>query len=200
MDELVFLVHRIPYPPNKGDKIRSFNLLRYLSRDYRVHLGAFVDDEDDWQHAETLQRWCADVHLETLSPTVNKLRSLTGLLSGEALGLPYYRNKAMQEWVRDKIFHERIGRVVVFSSTMAQYVSGTEFKDIHRILDMVDVDSEKWRAYAELKCWPVSWLYRREGERLLDFERERRRRIRQNHIRQRGRGGCVQDTSAGISK
>ena len=47
MESLLFLAHRIPFPPNKGDKVRSFNLLRFLSRHYAVHLGSFVDDPDD---------------------------------------------------------------------------------------------------------------------------------------------------------
>ena len=50
MDGLLFLAHRIPFPPNKGDKIRSFHLLRHLSARYQIHLGAFVDDPDDWQY------------------------------------------------------------------------------------------------------------------------------------------------------
>src|SRR3569623_346684 len=55
MKELLFLAHRIPYPPNKGDKLRSYNLLKQLGRDYRVHLGAFIDDPDDWRHIDALR-------------------------------------------------------------------------------------------------------------------------------------------------
>ena len=47
-EPLLFLCHRIPYPPNKGDKIRSWNLLRYLCEHYRVYLGTFIDDAEDW--------------------------------------------------------------------------------------------------------------------------------------------------------
>ena len=54
MEELLLLVHRIPYPPNKGDKIRSYHLLRHLSRNFQVHLGAFVDAPEDWEYAQTL--------------------------------------------------------------------------------------------------------------------------------------------------
>ena len=52
---LLFLAHRIPYPPNKGDKIRSFNILSHLRRHFHVHLGAFIDDPDDWQYEDTLR-------------------------------------------------------------------------------------------------------------------------------------------------
>ena len=59
MDDLLLLVHRIPYPPNKGDKIRSWHLLRHLAQRYRVHLATFVDDEDDWQHVPAVRAVCA---------------------------------------------------------------------------------------------------------------------------------------------
>jgi len=59
MRELLYLVHRLPYPPNKGDKIRSWHMLQYLSRHFRVHLGCFIDDEDDWQHAKAVAALCA---------------------------------------------------------------------------------------------------------------------------------------------
>ena len=50
MENLLLLIHRIPYPPNKGDKIRSYHLLKHLALHYKVHLATFVDDADDWQH------------------------------------------------------------------------------------------------------------------------------------------------------
>lgn len=59
--ELLFLSHRIPYPPNKGDKIRSFNMLKHFAQDYRVHVGAFVDDPNDWRYKNDLQALCDDM-------------------------------------------------------------------------------------------------------------------------------------------
>lgn len=63
---LLYLVHRIPYPPNKGDKVRSFNLLKHFSRTHRVFLGTFIDDEADEAHADALRQWCEAVHCERL--------------------------------------------------------------------------------------------------------------------------------------
>ena len=60
MDGLLFLAHRLPYPPNKGDKIRSFHLLRHLAQRYRIYLGAFVDDANDWQYAKALAPYCEE--------------------------------------------------------------------------------------------------------------------------------------------
>jgi sugar transferase (PEP-CTERM/EpsH1 system associated) len=169
MRELLFLVHRIPFPPNKGDKIRSFHILRHLSRSFRVHLGTFVDDPADWRYVDEVRRYCGELCVLPLDPSRAKLRGLRGLLDGRALSLPYYDRPAMRAWV-ERIVRERpLAGVLVFSSAMAQYVD--RYGDLRRVIDFVDVDSDKWRQYAARKPWPLSWLYAREGERLLAFDR-----------------------------
>lgn len=166
--KLLYLVHRIPYPPNKGDKIRSYHLLKHLAGRYEVHLGAFVDDENDWQYEGEVKQLCRECCLVPMNPKAAKLASLSGLFEGEALTLPYYRNKALKSWV-DRMLNElKIDRIVVFSSAMAQYV---EKSTALRIMDFVDVDSDKWSQYADAKPWPLNWLYHREGRLLLDYER-----------------------------
>jgi sugar transferase (PEP-CTERM/EpsH1 system associated) len=170
LPDLLFLVHRIPYPPNKGDKIRSYHLLRYLSERYRVHLGTFVDDESDWRHVPDVQKLCADLCAVKLEPRRRRLSSLPALLRGEAMSIPYYRSAELEAWVREKLYQHGISRVVAFSSPMAQYVPSNGVV-VRKVVDFVDVDSEKWRQYAERHAWPMSWIYRLEGDRLLDFER-----------------------------
>lgn len=169
MKEILFLAHRIPYPPNKGDKIRSFNLLRVLSKSYGVHLGAFVDDPEDWQHISKLERFCVNTRLLPLHPMRAKFRSLEGFVTGEPLTVPYYSDRRMAAWVNGLVRKGRIDSAVVFSSAMAQYLEG--YQDVRRIIDFVDVDSDKWRQYAENKRWPASWVYRREAERLFIYDR-----------------------------
>jgi sugar transferase (PEP-CTERM/EpsH1 system associated) len=168
---LLFLAHRIPFPPNKGDKIRSFHLLRHLAETHRIWLGTFVDDPADHAGVEPLKAWCEQVFVRPLSPRRAKLRSLKGLLTGQPLTVPYYQDAAMQSWVDRVIDEHDIQRVLVFSGAMAQYVMGERHRRLRRVVDFVDVDSAKWSQYAEQHRWPMSWLYRREGTRLLCFER-----------------------------
>lgn len=167
---LLLLVHRMPYPPNKGDKIRSYHLLAHLAARFKVHLGTFVDDPDDWQHAQAVRRLCGETHIAPLRQLTAKLRGLRALAAGRAMTLDYYRDAGMQAWVRRMVASHPIGRVVVFSSAMAQYAEGIE--NARRIIDFVDIDSDKWSQYAESKPWPLSWLYRREGRTLLQYERQ----------------------------
>src|SRR4051794_24607026 len=117
---LLFLSHRLPYPPNKGDKVRSYHFLRRLCECYRVHLGTFIDDPADAQYVESVQRICAGVHVERLTPAVRRAVSLVGLLGGEALTLPYFRTASMQRWVNQIVRDEQVDRAFCFSSPMAQ--------------------------------------------------------------------------------
>lgn len=169
---LLFLCHRIPYPPNKGDKIRAFHLLRHLSRHFDIYLASFVDDPDDWSGVPELGKYCKDTFFRPLSPRMATLRSLRGLLNGEALSLPYYTDGAMQNWVARTCAEQNIRHTLVYSSVMAQFLPVAS-KDFERtVIDFVDVDSDKWRQYAAKKPWPLSWLYHREARCLLRTEQE----------------------------
>ncbi|WP_026224938.1 TIGR03087 family PEP-CTERM/XrtA system glycosyltransferase [Methyloversatilis thermotolerans] len=168
MEPLLFLAHRLPFPPNKGDKIRSWNLLRHLSARHAVHVGSFVDDAADLPQVPALAAQCASLHAQPISPRLRKLASLRALLSGESLSGVYYRSSAMQDWVDRTIAQHGIRRAVVFCSTMAPYLD--RHPDVRRVVDLVDVDSAKWSDYAPRHRWPMSWLYRREARTLLDLE------------------------------
>ena len=168
--EILFLAHRTPYPPQKGDKIRSWNILSHLSRRYTVHLACFVDSVDDWKYVDHLREICGECYFAELKPAAARIRSLSGLLTGMPLTLPFYRNARLGAWVQDLVERREVGGCYVFSSAMAQYVTGEAFAPMVRVMDFVDVDSEKWRQYAMCKPWPASWLYRREGQKLLRFE------------------------------
>jgi polysaccharide biosynthesis protein PslH len=168
--KLLYLVHRLPYPPNKGDKVRSYHLLKHLVQHHHVYLGTFIDDPDDEQHVPALQAICPDLHIERIQPRMAKLGSLSGLLTGEALTLSYYRHRGMQDWVRRVSAQNELQASVVFSSSMAQYARPLA-PEVPMLVDFVDVDSAKWTQYAPEHRWPLSWLYRREGRELLAYER-----------------------------
>ncbi|HEY8876207.1 MAG TPA: TIGR03087 family PEP-CTERM/XrtA system glycosyltransferase, partial [Roseateles sp.] len=168
--KILYLVHRLPYPPNKGDKVRSYHLLKHLAARHEVHLGTFLDDPDDEQHLPRVQQFCKGLHVARLNPRSAKLLSLRGLLSGEALSLPYYRDAGLQAWVDETAARVGFDAVVVFSGVMAQYTAG--LKGVKTLVDFVDVDSAKWRDYAPEHAWPMSWLYRREFAKLLGFEQQ----------------------------
>jgi sugar transferase (PEP-CTERM/EpsH1 system associated) len=169
MQDLLFLAHRIPYPPNKGDKIRSYHLLKYLSLNYKVHLGTFIDDPNDWQYTDKLKALCASTCYIELKPLLAKITSLQGLLTGQPLSLPYYNSKRMQEWVNQTISSYTISKVLIFSSAMAQYIN--QDHDVDMFVDFVDVDSDKWQQYAQRSKGLKHWIYKREAQYLLCYEK-----------------------------
>ena len=158
---VLFLAHRIPYPPVKGDKIRSWRMLEHLTRNYDVHLACFVDDPADMQHAPFLEKRCASASFVRLNPGLAKFKSLQGLATGEPLSVKYFHSGEMARAV-EGIRKRPLVAEVVFSSTMAQYIEKPVAERL-RIVDFCDADSEKWLQYAEKAGFPMQWIYKREG-------------------------------------
>jgi sugar transferase (PEP-CTERM/EpsH1 system associated) len=172
MKELVFLAHRIPYPPDKGDKIRSWNFLMHLAQRYRVHLGCFIDDPRDWEFTDKLRNLCGECCFVNLKPPLARLLSLRGLLDGRALTLPYYYDAELFRWARKMLDRPQVTQAFVYCSAMAQYVEDDARQRLRCIADIVDIDSEKWADYARRKPQPWRWLYAREARKLRQIEIE----------------------------
>jgi sugar transferase (PEP-CTERM/EpsH1 system associated) len=173
MEEMLFLTHRLPYPPDKGDKIRSWHLLRHFAATRRVHLGCFVDDPADRAHIEMLRSLCAETWIGDLSPTRARARSLTGFATGSPLTFPYFWSPRLAQWVARVRAERPLAQGYVFSSCMAQYVHarGEALRRLPlEIVDLVDLDSEKWRQYARAASAPMRWIFRREAERMAAAE------------------------------
>lgn len=166
---LLMLVHRIPYPPNKGDKIRSFHLLKNLSQHYRVYLACFIDDPFDEQYLPELKQWCTELCCIRLYKKPAMIRGLTAFLTNKAVTLPYYYSGTMQNWVNSKISEQAISQVLVYSSAMAQYVEHQPALST-KVIDFVDIDSDKWQQYAERSTGIKRWFYRREARLLQRYE------------------------------
>jgi sugar transferase (PEP-CTERM/EpsH1 system associated) len=176
-EPLLFLCHRIPFPPNKGDKIRSFNILKKLSEQYEIHLGCFIDDPFDKQYVSGLQKYCASIFHLDQHKTLSKIKGLTGFLTNKPITLPYYFDKRMQQWTHRVIAQHKISKVFVYSSSMAQYVQGenahaAQFSSLDRIIDFVDIDSDKWRQYAMKKTGLANWFFNREYRLLAQVEND----------------------------
>jgi sugar transferase (PEP-CTERM/EpsH1 system associated) len=167
--KVLYLCHRIPYPPNKGDKVRAFHQLRAISARHEVDLFTLVDDLADWEHRSALVPYCHRLTVVRLRPSLARLRALAYMFTGRPATLPYFYSGELDAEIRKAILRRSYDRIFVYSSAMAQYVEGIEHIPI--IMDLVDVDSDKWRQYASATRFPVSLVYRREGLRLQEYER-----------------------------
>ena len=135
-------------------------------------MAAFIDDPTDWKYKEKVDQWCEETHFVKLTPLFAKLRSLKGFFTGEPLTIPYYHDQSLHHWLKHTVDKEEIQLMLVYSSSMAQYVLNPAFGSARRVIDFVDVDSDKWQQYAEKKTWPFSWIFRREARRLQEFEQK----------------------------
>ncbi|MDH3645290.1 MAG: TIGR03087 family PEP-CTERM/XrtA system glycosyltransferase [Gammaproteobacteria bacterium] len=169
MSDVLLLTHRIPWPPNKGDKIRSYHIFRHLAEQYRLHLGTFIDSADDWRHLPELEKRCESICVRPAGYLRTVLRGLQAIATGRSVTMSYYGDRKLSRWVSDLNQRCRVGSVLVFSTGMAPYVAALP-QSARTVLDMVDVDSEKWREYTRLNVWPRSWLYDREARLLSEAE------------------------------
>ncbi len=176
MEELLFLAHRIPYPPDKGDKIRSWNILKHLAGRYRIRLGCLIDDPHDRQYVPELARICAEVMAVPIAPRRQRLVALLKTRPGQPLSTGYFQTPALTRWVRRTLAQNPICKAFVYSTPMMALLPAGD--GLETILDLVDVDSEKWRQMADKSGWPKSWIYAREARTLLAFERAAAARAR----------------------
>ncbi len=169
MTEILFLAHRIPFPPDRGDKIRSHHLLRRLAAIAPVHVATFADDEADAASEVELALIAASWKLVRRSrPLV--LAGIAALARREPVSLAAFRDPALAAYVEEVLRLHPISTIFVFSGQMGQYIPASYRGRV--IVDFVDVDSAKFDAYGETTCWPMNWVHAREG-RLLAAEEAR---------------------------
>lgn len=170
--EILFLAHRIPYPPNRGDKMRSWHLIRHLGRFATVHLAAFADDEADAAHLPALRDAMGGALGEAFVDPIGRNRfawAARALVRGEPMAVTAFQSQAMTRFVA-RIFAERpIAAAIGFSVQMAQFVPSD--RRFPFVMDFCDLDSAKYAQYSASS--PLRALvYKREAAKLLDFEKK----------------------------
>lgn len=173
MADILFLAHRIPYPPDRGDKIRSWHLLKHLGGLAKVHLACFADDAADAAHLGALREAMGgrlgEAHVE-VRRTGKAAAGARAVVAGKPVSLTLFDAPGIRVFVDRMLSSGRIGTVFAFSGQMAQFVPGRLSQRF--VMDFGDVDSAKFEAYAVEARGPMRWLWRREAARLAAFERE----------------------------
>jgi len=190
--KILYLAHRIPYPPNKGDKIRSFNEIKYLSQKNEVHLACLADNPADLRYTADLKAYCAEVHAERLMPSLARAKGALSMLRGRPFSVVYFHSKALQQVVNRWMDANQYDAVICFSSPMAEYLFRSPLMKerfskslapctLHLapslVMDFCDVDSDKWRQYAGEAAMPTKLIYWLESKLLLEYERNVNRRF-----------------------
>jgi len=164
--KILFLCHRVPYPPDKGDRIRAYHQIRMLARRHRVHLLTLADGP--LPDLSPLDELCERVEVFPISRAAGYLRAARGVLSRRPLTLSFFESKELRGRVRELAAREGFDAVVAYSSSMAPYAELAG--DVPKVLDMVDVDSAKWRQYSRFAALPMRPVYALEARRLQAYE------------------------------
>lgn len=160
---VLFLSQRVPYPPNRGDKITTWRLIERLKRGHRVRIAAFAHDAGDVRAAKQLEELGFEV---AVFPPTPRWKALPRLLGSTALTLSVYGSRALQAEVDRSI--EDTDLAYAYSSSMGAFFLGHQ---LPRVMHFAELDSDKWLQYAEKARFPLAWVYRREGRTLFEFER-----------------------------
>jgi sugar transferase (PEP-CTERM/EpsH1 system associated) len=164
MGDILFLAHRVPYPPDRGDKIRGFNVLKFLAARKRVHLVAFADDRRDMGSDSGLTDGTSIIWRSKS----RAVAALQAMLTGRPISLSAFDDGAVRAAVSTALTTHDIDTIYVFSNQMAQYVPADTTARV--VMDFVDMDSAKFAGYGHAQTGPMGWLMRREGRLLGTYE------------------------------
>ena len=170
MGDVLFLAHRVPYPPDRGDKIRSYHLLRHIAAHRRVHLVAFADDDADLGHDAALAALTATRTVVARAKGRGRA-TVEALLGRRPVSLTAFADRTLLRAVERVLTTEDIETIFVFSGQMAQYLPPAGRAAARVVMDFVDMDSAKFAAYAQDARGPMRWIMRREARLLGAFER-----------------------------
>ena len=162
---IFYICRRVPFPPDRGDKIAAFNEIRHLAAHHEMHVFCLGDGVQDLANISGLQAYATIVNDEF---TI-KLRALAALFTGQPLSVAALNEMSLHDVIQKKFAELRPDLIIVYSCNMAQFA--VHFPDVPRVMHFGDLDSLKWRQYAERSSIPLNWIYAVEAQRLLGYER-----------------------------
>lgn len=168
---ILYLTNRLPYPPDKGDRIRTFHQIDRLALSHNVYCATFVENERDASRVRHLRRWCRGVIAVNWNRRWATVKAGMSLLGGRTLTQGAYSNVEMTDRITRLSQKVPLDAVVCFSSIMAPYLDAIDGSP-RCILDLCDIDSGKWADYAQRAAWPKSWVYGVEARRLRKYEQK----------------------------
>ena len=162
--KILFLSQRVPYPPNRGDKITTWRLAERMAREHEVRIAAFAHDEADEKAARDLEEMGFQV---AIAKPRSKLAALPALLTKTPITRVVFGSRELQRkvdaWIDD------MDLAYAYSSSMGAFFLP---HDLPRVMHFAELDSDKWTQYSKLKPFPMNWVYGREARTLLEFEKE----------------------------
>ncbi|HEV8059397.1 MAG TPA: TIGR03087 family PEP-CTERM/XrtA system glycosyltransferase [Gemmataceae bacterium] len=173
---VLFLTHRTPYPPDKGDRIRTYNVLRFLSTRAEVHLACLADEWVSPEQNEGMHRFASRVGVVPIGPS-RWVSALTSLATGGTVSQGAFRSGRLTDLLRSWAREVRYDACLVSASSLVPYMELPELRSTPAVVDLIDLDSQKWLDYAAAGGLKAL-LYRLEGRRLREVEKQLSSRFR----------------------
>jgi sugar transferase (PEP-CTERM/EpsH1 system associated) len=167
---ILVLTHRLPYAPNRGDRLRAYHMLQGLKDRAEVELVSLVHDDEEAAHVDEVRSFVARVATVRVPKLRNYVRSAMTLLGDTPLTHGLLDAPGMTEILNEVCRRQRPDVVFAYCSGMARFALQPPLDTIPLVLDFVDVDSQKWREMAAASRPPLSWVYAREAATLGAFE------------------------------
>jgi sugar transferase (PEP-CTERM/EpsH1 system associated) len=167
---VLFLTHRLPYAPNRGDRLRAYHILQWLRDRAAVDLVSLVHDDEEASHVDEVRAFVPRVTTLRVRAIRNHLRAIATLATDSPLTHTLLDAAGMEATLKEIVRGRRPDVVFAFGSGMAQFALAPPLSSLPLILDLVDVDSRKWQDLAATSRAPLSWIYSREARTLGAFE------------------------------
>jgi len=174
--KILFVTHRFPFPPNRGGKIRPFNMIRHLTeRGDRVTVCSLARSPGEARDGEDLARYCHEYRMGVVKRPVQALRMLARLPTPVPSSMGFFYSRSLARDIRRLLDTESFDLVFAHCSSVAPYLE--DVCGPPKVLDFGDMDSQKWLSYRGFKPWPLSWGYWIEGTKLMAAEKRLARRF-----------------------
>jgi len=167
--KILYVCHRFPFPPKRGGKIRPFNMIRHLSRSHQVTVASLARSHAEAEEGEGIAPHCERFMMARVNDGVQSLRMVARLPTIRPSSMGYFRSAKLAADIDRALREERFDLIFVHCSSVAQYVAGV--RDVPKILDFGDMDSQKWLEYARFKPFPLSAGYWLEGAKMVREEK-----------------------------
>ena len=166
--KILFLCHRLPYPPQRGGKIRPFNMIRHLAVNHEVTVATLARTAEELAAGQELHRYCDDLHVARISKPAGWARFALHGMSAAPATFGYFYSPELARTIRRLLDTRGFDAIVVHCSSMGPYVAG--HPGCRKVMDFGDADSEKWLEYGRTAPFPLSQAFRLEGRKVRRYE------------------------------
>lgn len=173
--KILYVCHRFPYPPKRGGKIRPFNMIRHLNAQHEVTVASLARSDAEAAEAQGIAPYCKRYEIGKVRNAVQAVRMVARLPSLAPSSMGFFYSPDLAARIRGLLAADRFDLIFVHCSSVAQYVE--EVRDVPKILDFGDMDSQKWFEYAAAKPFPLSLGYRLEGWKMERAEKRLARKF-----------------------